>query len=221
MSVAAVAPRGASTQPVSPLPAAVRGREAPPRYGRYATGGRGRAGAAPSPPRSPGAWSARRCRAHARVSHDRERFLRRSARRAGIPFPAMAAECRGGPRPPSAATRQSSASSLTGYANRIDRIVMVSPVSQKVLPGYPELPWHREEAPADFLAAVLDRGETIPTVQTSVTSPALSGFEAHRDAPFPSEPSNASDKLVTGHGTTDDVHMCKALADASCKDVIR
>ena len=53
---------------------------------------------------------------------------------------------------------------------------------------------------ADFLAAVLDRGETIPVMQTAVASLALSGFEAHRDAPLPAKPSDSPDELITGHG---------------------
>ena len=74
---------------------------------------------------------------------------------------------------------------------------------------------------ADFLAAILDRGETIPVVKATMASLALSGFEAHRDAPFPAKPLDAPDELVTGHGTTYTCVQNKELAVTFCQAAIQ
>ena len=58
-----------------------------------------------------------------------------------------------------------------------------------------------QETLPDFLAAVLDRRETIPEVQASVASLASSGFEAYGHSTLPTEPPDLPYKLVTGHVT--------------------
>ena len=59
----------------------------------------------------------------------------------------------------------------------------------------------REEARADFLAAVLGRGEAIPATQATAVSLALSGFEARRAVPLPATPPDPPEELAAGHGT--------------------
>ena len=109
---------------------------------------------------------------------------------------------------------------LTGYANR--RAILPSPDPVSDIPsGQPQLSKHGGQQPrADFLAAVLHRGEAVPQIQPPVASLAPARFEAHRDAALPTQPPYASDEFVADHDRRTDMYesrLSRVGRDAPCR----